>query len=74
MRSREAVRAIMADEGIGTKALSDRMGKSMRLVCDRLSQDNMSVEKLTEMLRVMGYKVVVMPADRRLRDHEYAIE
>lgn len=73
MKAGEAVRSIMEDEGIGTKALSDRMGKPMRLLCDRLRHENISIEKLDEIIRVMGYKIVIMPSDRRTQDKEYEI-
>lgn len=74
MKWNEAVRAIMEKEGVGLSALAGRMGKSMRLVWDRLDHDNLSVHKLDEMVRVLGYKIMIVPADTRVTDKTYTIE
>ena len=74
MKAGEAVRAIMEEKGVGTSTLADRIGKAPRLVCDRLRQDNISVDKLRELLRVMDYKIVIMPRSTALKGNEYEIE
>jgi len=63
MKAREAVRKVMEEQGVGLSKLADRIEKSMRLVSDRLSQDNISVKNLREMLRGLDYKIVIMPRD-----------
>lgn len=74
MKANEAIRNIMKLSGVGTNALAARMGKSARLVSDRLSQENISVDKLNEMLRVMGYKLMVVPREARTPDGGYVID
>lgn len=74
MKTSEAVREIMKEKDIGTSALADRIGKPPRLVSDRLRQDNISVDKLRELLRVMDYKIVIMPRNTVLKGNEYEIE
>lgn len=69
MLAKKAVREVMERKQVGTNLLADRIGKPARLVCDRLSlekSENISVEKLTELLRAMDYKVVIMPRETRL--------
>jgi len=76
MKVNEAVRSIMKSKDIGTNLLASKMGKTPRLVSDRLRMDNMSIEKLTEILRVMDYKVVLVPRDVKLsaKDECYTVE
>ena len=74
MKTSEAVRKIMANDGIGVKVLSDRMGKSMRMVSDRLRQDNISIEKLNEIVQAMGYEIILAPYSTPITDKMFKIE
>lgn len=74
MKTVDAVRAVMEEKNIGVSALANRIGKSPRLVSDRLHQDNISIDKLRELLRVMDYKVVIMPRGTVLKGNEYEVE
>lgn len=74
MKTNEAVREIMKNKGLGPNTLAERMGKPARLVCDRLSQDNISISKLMEMLRLMDYKIVLVPRDVKSSKDSYVIE
>ena len=74
MKTNEAVREIMNQQEVGVSALASRLGKTPRLVSDRLSQENISIEKLNEMLRVLDYKVVVVPRSRVTKKDEYEVE
>ena len=76
MLAKVAVRDIMEKKGIGTNALADRIGKPARLVSDRLSLDkgeNISVDKLSELLRAMDYKVVLVPRETRVSQEWYEV-
>lgn len=63
MKPNEAVRTVMQRRGVGTNALADRMGKPARLVSDRLRMDNISTDKLNEMLRLLDYRIVIIPRE-----------
>ena len=63
MKATEAIREIMKEEGIGVTKLADRLGKGKNVISERLRQDNISMEKLGEILRVLDYKVVLIPRD-----------
>ena len=77
MLVKKAIRSIMERNGIGLNALAHMMGKNSQFVSDKLNPAkglNMSTDKLDEMIRVMGYKIVLMPADTELQDGWYEIE
>jgi len=74
MKTVEAIREIMKEQDIGTSKMADRLGKPARLVSDRLSQENISITKLNELLRVLDYKVVLVPRGAKLPDGGYEVE
>ena len=74
MRTGNAVREVMKLKQIGVNQLADLMGKTHRLVSERLGQENISVKKLNEMLRVMGYKTIIVPRDTRIPSDSFEIE
>lgn len=57
----KAIKAIMDNKGMGTNALADAMGKTPSTVCDRIYQKNISIDKLDEIVRVLGYKIMLVP-------------
>ena len=57
----KAVKAIMDLKGFGTNSLAAAMGKTPRALCDRIYQKNISIDKLQEIVRVMGYKIMLVP-------------
>lgn len=74
MKTSEAVREVMKDKGIGVNQMADRLDKSPRLVSERLSQENISITKLREMLRVLDYKIAILPRDTKLPENAFEIE
>ena len=77
MLAKKAVREIMEKKGIGTNALADRIGKQARVVSDRLSLEkgeNISVDKLGELLRAMDYKIVIVPRETRMNQEWYEVD
>lgn len=74
MKTNEAVREIMSQQGVGLTALASRIEKTPRLISDRLSQENISIEKLNEMLRVLDYKIIIAPRSRTTKAGEYEVE
>lgn len=77
MLVKKAIRAIMDRKGIGLNALAHMMGKNSQFVSDKLNPAkglNMSTDKLDELIRVMGYKIVLVPEDTKVRDGWYEVE
>lgn len=74
MKTNIAVRTIMEKQGVGVTKLAARMEKTPRLVSDRLAQENISISKLNEILRMLDYKVAILPRDARLPEDSFEIE
>ena len=74
MKTSNAVREIMKEQKIGVGKMADRLEKSSRLISERLSQENISVTKLRELLRVLDYKIVILPRDTSVPKGGYEVE
>ena len=77
MLVKKAIRAIMDRKGIGLNALARMGGKNSQFVSDKLNPAkglNMSTDKLDELIRVMGYKIVLVPTETKMKDGWYEID
>ena len=81
IKATEAVREIMKNQGKTMSGLAQAMpadsdGKEVpvRRISERLSQENISVKVLDEMLRVLGYKIVLMPTDESVPTNSYTVK
>lgn len=74
MNTKEALKAIMEKRGVGTNKLADRMGKPPRFVSDRLRSNNIGIANLNELLRMLDYKVVLVPRETSEKDDWMKIE
>lgn len=76
MQVKDAVRSIMEQKGIGPNALARMIGKIPQTVCDRLNKDkgtNLSIDKLDELISVMGYKIALIPKEADIADGWYEV-
>jgi hypothetical protein len=74
MTTREALKAIMAIRGVGTNKLADRMGKPPRFVSDRLRSPNIGIAHLNDLLRLLDYKIVLVPRETTEKEDWMRIE
>lgn len=74
MKTGEAVREIMKNKEVGVNALAARIDKTPRLVSERLSQENISIAKLREMLSALDYKVAIVPRNAKLPENGFEVE
>lgn len=86
MKTNKAVREIMKAQKKSVGYIKDKINQrnkemgidvkeiKARNITDRLAQDNISVEKLREMLIHLDYKIVLVPFDKKLNEGEYEIE
>lgn len=74
MKTGDAVREVMKIKEVGVNQMADRLGKSPRLVSERLSQQNISITKLNEMLKVMDYKILIVPRSTRVPSDGFEVE
>ena len=74
MKTGDAVREVMKIKEVGVNQMADRLGKSPLLVSERLSQQNISITKLNEMLKVMDYKILIVPRSTRVPSDGFEVE
>lgn len=77
MLAKKAIREIMTRKGIGLNTLARMVGKNSQFVSDKLNVAkglNITADKLDELIRPMGYKIVLMPNDVKLRDGWYEVD
>ena len=74
MKAGKAVREIMKATNTKVADVAFKTNKKSNVISERLLQENISIEKLNEMLRVMGYKTVIIPREARIPEGGYEIE
>lgn len=74
MTHSEAIRTIMAKKGIRTGQAAARLDMPCNKFVGRIDYQTINIKKLNEVLRVLDYKLVVVPSDTRLKEGEYEIE
>lgn len=86
MKTNKAVREIMKAQKKSVGYIKEKINQrnkelgieakeiKARNITDRLTQENISVEKLREMIIHLDYKIVLVPFDKKLNDGEYEIE
>lgn len=86
MKTNKAVREIMKAQKKGVGYISDKINQrnkdlgiedknvKPRNITDRLTQENISIEKLHEMIFHLDYKIVLVPFDKKIGEGEYEIE
>lgn len=74
MKATTAVREIMTIRNEKVASLADKLKVKSNVLSERLSQDNISIVKLDEMLRLMDYKIVIVPRETREQEGWYRVE
>lgn len=70
MKVSEILRTIMSEKNCKPIDLAKRLGISKQTLNGRLTQDNISIDKLNEMLKQMDYKIVIVPTSSRTKGYE----
>lgn len=74
MKAGDAIKKVMSEKSVKVAQMAYMTGKKSNVISERLSQENISVGKMMEMLRVLEYKVVIMPKDAKMQDGWYEVE
>ena len=74
MKATTAVREVMTIRNEKVASLADKLKVKSNVLSERLSQDNISIVKLDEMLRLMDYKIVIVPRGTREQEGWYRVE
>lgn len=61
MKATDAIRKVMEAQDIGNAKLGARIGCSGAAIYERLTQENISIKNLEQMLSAMDYEVVIQP-------------
>ena len=69
-----AIREIMKIQSVGVNKLADRLGIKQNVLSMRLKQKNMSIDKLSQTLRMLDYKIVLLPREARVPEGGFEIE
>lgn len=74
MIAMEAVKEIMKRKEVRPSTISEALGIKSNVLSERFKQKNVSVSKLNEMVRLMDYRVVLVPSDKSLDDDCIEVE
>lgn len=73
MIATDIIRNIMEKEDVKPSALAERLKIKNNTLSERMTQKNISVRKLNEMLKAMNYKMVIVPQDVQVEDGWYEL-
>lgn len=68
MTASEAIKEILKLKELNQAKLSDMLDIPLKTLNERLRHKNISVNKLDETLRVMGYKIMVVPRETKIEN------
>ena len=74
MNKTEAIKHILIDQRLTQTAVAKRMGVATNTLVMRIQRDNIGVSALTEILKALDYKLVIMPANVKTPKDGYEIE
>lgn len=75
MKSTDAIKQIMKEQGISQAVLAKRVGAKDNITINkRLMMKNISMKLMTEMARALGYKIILMPDTSRTPSDAIEIE
>ena len=64
----------MEQQNLGVNKIASRLNKKPNVISERLSQENISIVKLNELLRVLDYKTIIVPRNISIPKGGYEIE
>ena len=68
MTASEAIKEILKLKELNQAKLSDMLNIPLKTLHQSLRQKNISVNQLDETLRVMGYKIMVVPRETKVEN------
>ena len=74
MKATEIIRKIVEQKGLKYSQLAYQLNTNGRVLYERSTQKNISVDKLNEMLQALGYKIVIMPYNVPVKDDWYEVK
>ena len=74
MKANEIIREIMKLKEVRPTVLSARLNIKKNVLSQRLTQTNISIDKMNEMLRVLDYKSMVVPRETKVPEGGFEVE
>ena len=77
MKARELIKVIMEKQAVNNACMADRLNITQAALWDRLNTKkarDIPVSMLSEMLRALDYKVVIVPRSSRVPADGYEVE
>ena len=74
MKANEIIREVMKQREVKPSVLASRLNIKNNVLSERLSQKNISIDKMNEMLRVLDCKLVVVPCDSRVPENGFEVD
>ena len=74
MNAPDIIRDIVAKQEIQFSTVCSRLKINKSTLSERLRQRNPSVEKMSEMLQAVDYKLVAVPVNTSLQEEWYEVE
>lgn len=77
MTGKEIVRAIMEEKNVSNAELAHQVGIKPTAMWDRLNNTNskdLNVSLLSGMLRVLGYKIQIVPYNKKTAEGTYEVD
>lgn len=74
MNALDAVKEVMRIRGVKQIELADRIRVKQSTLSERMSQKNVSIQKLDEMLNAMDYKIVIVPRNSKVPENGFEVE
>lgn len=77
MKAREVVKVIMKNLSVSNATMAGRLSISQAALWDRLNTKKVKdipVSTLNEMLKVLDYKVIIVPRETRVPTNGYSVD
>ena len=74
MQTMEIVKEIMRIRGVTPFVFADRLNIKHSTFSERFKQKNITINKLSEMLRMLDYKIILVPRETRVPEGGFEIE
>lgn len=74
MKATKIIREILAEKNMRISVLAKMVGQDRRIVDKRIRQDGITIDSLDKLAKALGYKIVIMPIEKRLPEGAYEVE
>lgn len=74
MQAMETVKRIMMIKQVRPSDMCKFLNVKSNVLSERFKQQNISLRLLNDMIKPLGYKVIVVPDDKLLEDNEFEVE